>query len=57
MCTIDIGMTYVLLNIYFGGEKLIKVKNKEKLNELINKHNLSSIFSNELTPHLELHIF
>ncbi|MGG5460403.1 cyclic nucleotide-binding domain-containing protein [Clostridium sp. B9] len=36
---------------------MIKIKNKEKLYELIHKHSLKSIFSEDLLPKLELHMF
>ncbi|EGT3614709.1 cyclic nucleotide-binding domain-containing protein [Clostridium perfringens] len=36
---------------------MIIVKNKDKLFELINKHELNSIFSQEVMPFLELHMF
>ncbi len=36
---------------------MILVKNEEKLLELINKYELNSIFSQEIMPFLELHMF
>ena len=36
---------------------MLLVKNEEKLFELINKYELNSIFSQEIIPFLELHMF
>ena len=36
---------------------MLLVKNEEKLLEVINKYELNSIFSQEIMPFLELHMF
>lgn len=43
--------------VFMGGKPLIVVKNEDKLLELINKYELNSIFSQEVMPFLELHMF
>lgn len=47
----------IIIFVFIGGKPLIVVKNEDKLVELINKYNLNSIFSQEISPFLELHMF
>lgn len=47
----------LIIFVFMGGKPLIVVKNEDKLLELINKYDLNSIFSQEILPFLELHMF